>query len=208
MLHVHQISYAKNNQRILEQLSFRMKPGEIIGVMGESGVGKTTFGKILGNYIRPDTGYIQLTNEKKGAYPVQVLFQHPEQSVNPKWRIKRVLEEAGPIDTFLLKQFRIDEEWMERFPSQLSSGQLQRVCIVRCLLTNPSYVVADEITSMLDSISQKEIWKNLLRIAKLKNIGILVISHDRILLEKICSTIYELKEFQLKPILHSTRMPL
>ncbi|GAA0286632.1 ABC-type dipeptide/oligopeptide/nickel transport system ATPase subunit [Gracilibacillus halotolerans] len=206
MLHVHNVNYAYKKQSLLENVSFEMKRGEIIGLIGESGVGKTTFGKIVADYIRPDYGNIQIDWEKDKPYPVQFLFQHPEQSVNPKWRIKRILEEAGRIDSYLLRLFNIDKVWLQRFPNQLSSGQLQRVCIVRCLLAKPSFIVADEITTMLDAISQKEVWQNLLKITTTNNIGILVISHDRILLDKICSTIYELKDLHLKPIARSVRI--
>ncbi|MFC4401895.1 ABC transporter ATP-binding protein [Gracilibacillus xinjiangensis] len=170
-------------------VTFSMREGEIIGLMGKSGSGKTTFAKILAGYEQPNNGAISIKQKKGNAHPVQLIWQHPEQAVNPKWRIKKILGEAGQIDQRMLNLFKIKKEWLDRFPLQLSGGELQRVCIVRCLLANPSYIIADEMTTMLDPISQVSIWETLLQIVKERQIGMLIISHDKLLLRRLCKKI-------------------
>ncbi|SER48034.1 peptide/nickel transport system ATP-binding protein [Gracilibacillus ureilyticus] len=181
--------YVDKSTPLFRNLEFSINKGEIIGLMGRSGAGKTTFAKILAGYDVPDEGEVSIKQKKGEPHPVQLIWQHPEQAVNPKWRIEKVLREAGEPDSEIVELFGIEKEWLKRFPLQLSGGELQRVCIARCLLTNPNYIIADEMTTMLDPISQAAIWKAFIKIAKQRKIGLLVISHDRHLLERLCGKI-------------------
>ncbi|MFC4386804.1 ABC transporter ATP-binding protein [Gracilibacillus marinus] len=190
MLTLSDISYKyRSNQIVFEHVSFAIDQGEIVGLIGRSGVGKTTLAKIIAGYLRPIAGHLSITQEKGKAHPVQLIWQHPEEAVNPKWRIKRILTEVGPINEDLLALFQIDRAWLERFPNQLSGGQLQRICIVRALMTNPSYIIADEMTTMLDPITQVTIWKAFLSYVRSRNIGVLIISHDQALLGHVATRI-------------------
>lgn len=181
--------YGKEHPYLIEDLSLTIKPGEIIGLPGPSGHGKTTLAKILTSYISEYSGEVLLNNQpipNRGFSPVQLIFQHPELTVNPRWKAGKILEEGFTPSEELKANFDIEESWLDRYPCELSGGQLARICLVRALSPDTKFLVADEITSMLDAITQARIWKALLHHAEQKNMGILVISHDSKLLEKLC----------------------
>ncbi|PWU69479.1 ABC transporter ATP-binding protein [Gracilibacillus dipsosauri] len=197
MIRTKNVSYqTKAGTRILDHTNWEWKYGQKIGLMGKSGAGKTTLAKILAGFLLPSSGEVIPPKERDGVASIQLIWQHPEQAVNPKWRVRKILEEAGEIDQGLLQQFNIPSEWLQRFPQQLSGGELQRICIVRCLMVNPSYIIADEMTSMLDPVSQAEIWKQFMHIVEANNTGLLVISHERKLLERITDHILDIEELQ------------
>lgn len=185
--------YDNGNRRILNSFSMTLESGERLGIMAPSGFGKTTLCKILAGYEKPDTGQVLLDGKPlrlyKGHCPVQMIWQHPEHSLNPRWRMKRVLEEGQIEDETLPARLGIKEEWLERFPSELSGGELQRFCIARAMGKGTEFLLADEITTMLDLVTQSEIWHALLSEAEKRNMGLLVISHSEELLKKICDKI-------------------
>ena len=90
--------------------------------------------------------------------PVQMIWQHPEQAVNPRLRMKNVIEEGDRTDSELIEKLGIEPDWMNRFPTELSGGELQRFCIARALGQRTRFLLADEITTMLDLINQSQIW--------------------------------------------------
>ena len=129
--------YDTGSRQILNRVSLEIGSGERVGITAPSGFGKTTFCKILSGYEKPDSGQVMLDGkpleEYKGRLPVQMIWQHPEQSVNPRWKMARVLREGGQINPELLEKLGIRKAWMDRFPSELSGGELQRFCIARAL---------------------------------------------------------------------------
>lgn len=153
--------------------------------------GKTTLCRLLAGYERPDKGRVLLDGRPvetyKGRLPVQMIWQHPEQSVNPRWRMKHVLKEGGEISAELIRRLGIREEWMERFPSELSGGELQRFCIARALGEGTKILLADEITAMLDMVTQSLVWNVVLEEAKRRGIGVLAVSHSEGVLERVCT---------------------
>ncbi|MDR2394480.1 MAG: ATP-binding cassette domain-containing protein, partial [Treponema sp.] len=94
----------------------------------------------------------------------------------------------------ILDAFEIRDEWMNRWPIELSGGELQRFCIVRALNPQTRYLIADEMTTMLDAITQAKIWSAFLRICKTRNIGVIVVSHEISLLNRLCDHIYKVGE--------------
>lgn len=131
-------------------------------------------------------------NASSGYRPVQLVFQHPERAVNPRWRVKNILREGWEPDQELLDDLQIQASWLERFPAELSGGQLQRVCIARTLSPQTQFLLADEMTTMLDAITQAQIWRTVLAIAARRKMGLLVVSHDKHLLKRICSRVIEM----------------
>ena len=127
-----------------------------------------------------------------GYHPVQLVLQHPEKAVNPKWRMQKTLHEGWNPDNELLERLGIEKEWLRRWPNELSGGELQRFCVARALGPRTEFLIADEMTTMLDSITQAQIWQVVLDIAKQRDMGILVISHEAPLLDRLCSRIVDI----------------
>ncbi len=180
---------------ILRDINIQINTGEIVGVSGCSGRGKSTLAKILAGYEKPQSGKVELEGKalpEKGFNPVQLIFQHPEKAVNPRWQMQKVLEESGVRDDRLYKALGIEESWMTRWPNELSGGELQRFCLARALTPETRFIIADEITTMLDAITQAQIWHVVLEYARENNVGVLVVSHDKRLAERICDRIVHL----------------
>ena len=187
--------YSDRSGWILKDVSLKVKSGEKLALVGPSGYGKSTLSKILSGYLLPDFGQVLLDGKplpSKGYCPVQLIYQHPEQAVNPRWKMSNILKESWQPDEALLKQMGIEPEWMQRRPSELSGGELQRFCIARVLGPQTKFLICDEISTMLDVITQAQIWQLILRVATQNHLGLIVITHNRPLAEKVCDRIIEL----------------
>jgi len=177
--------------------SITLQPGETVGLIGPSGSGKTSLGRILAGYMKPIVGEVSALgrNKRESNYdPVQMIFQHPEHAVNPRWRMARTITEGWIPDAALLAALGIHEEWLQRYPNELSGGELQRCCIARALGPETKFLIADEMTTMLDAITQAQIWHTVQGIVRARQIGLLVISHDHALINKICNRTLKLNE--------------
>lgn len=182
--------------RVLDQISLTLEPGERLGLAGPSGRGKTTLCKLLAGYERPGGGEVLLDGRPLDAYrglcPVQMIWQHPETAVDPLLKLKDSVSEAGPVGAGLLEALHIQPGWLERYPAELSGGELQRFCIARALAPGVKYLLCDEITAMLDPITQAQIWNVLLAQVEERQLGLLIVSHDSVLLERLCTRIQRL----------------
>ena len=188
--------YDRKQSWILEDCSVRVDKGECLAIFAPSGYGKTTLAMLLSGYIKPVKGEILLDGKalpEKGVCPVQLIHQHPEKAINPRWRLKRVLEESGKIDADVLHAFGIEHEWLDRFPRELSGGELQRFCVARALMSGADYLICDEISTMLDVITQAQIWNVVLEEAKKRNIGLIAVTHNMHLAKKIATRIVDLQ---------------
>ena len=189
----------RDDEYILKDIDFTINSGEVVGLVAPSGFGKTTLAKILAGYEKPESGTVTIDgqkNNKKGYSPVQLIFQHPEKSVNPRWKMDKILKEAYLPSKELLDDMGIKTEWLNRWPSELSSGELQRFCVVRALSPETKFLIADEMTTMLDAITQAQIWNVVLNHVKKYNIGVVVISHEKSLIDRICDRIVDLTKFK------------
>ncbi|MCR3922981.1 MAG: ATP-binding cassette domain-containing protein [Firmicutes bacterium] len=174
---------------VLQDFSLHVAAGEVVGLSGYSGCGKSTLARILAGYLRPMQGHVQLGGKPlptQGYNPVQLVLQHPEQAINPRWRLGQTIREGWQPDKELLAAFGIQPEWLKRWPNELSGGELQRFCVVRALGPKTRFLIADEMTTMLDAITQAQIWQVVMEIAQKRKLGILLISHEKPLISRLC----------------------
>lgn len=199
----------------VDDISFKIPEGEIFGLVGESGCGKTTTGRMLVKLIQPTRGkvifrgkdLVSLSDEqemRKLRRKMQIIFQDPYESLNPRMsvfdivaeplRIQKVTEVEDEINEMVTKALEdLDlvpaEEFMYRFPHELSGGQRQRVAIARAFVLRPEFIVADEPVSMLDASIRSEVLKLLLGLQKKLNTSFLYITHDVAISRHMCDHI-------------------
>ena len=182
---------------IFQNVNIEIGQGERVGLVAKSGRGKSTLAKVLAGYEKPQTGRVLIDDQaipKRGYNPVQLIYQHPEKAINPRWRMKDVLEESGLINWDLVKAMGIQADWMSRYPAELSGGELQRFAVCRALREETKFLIADEVSTMLDVITQAQIWNVILEQAKVLNLGMLIVTHNMHLAQKICTRIVELEK--------------
>ena len=186
----------RKKKPVLENFSISIESGERVGLRAPSGRGKTTICRLLAGYERPQEGKILLDgrpiSEYKGVCPVQMVWQHPETVVDPLLRLRDTFAEAGEIDPLLTEKLHIEKGWMDRFPAELSGGELQRFCLARALHPATRFLLCDEISAMLDLVTQAQIWALLLDEARRRKLGLLIVSYNRALMEQVCTRIVEL----------------
>lgn len=196
----------------LKSTTFQLEKGEILGVIGESGCGKSTLLKILTGLERPIDGRVMLLNRDitqlrgSGAQfiyrNIQMVFQHPEASFNPRRKMRTSIlenmkrlrpsmtkEACNQEIEALLKRVKISPELIDRYPHQLSGGQCQRVAIVRALSVKPQILLCDEITSGLDVLVQDQVIEVLQELNKEFGITIVFVSHDLSLTCNFCKRV-------------------
>ena len=189
----------KQHTKIIDDLSFYIKKGETYGLVGESGCGKTTTGKLIMKLLQPDSGEIwfkgydvtKMTNKSfRPLRPyVQMVFQDPYGSLNPRMKVKKLLEEAvscrrEPVDNSrqvieeLIQSVGLQTEDLEKYAHEFSGGQRQRISIARAIATQPDLIICDEAVSALDLLVQGQILKLLKEMQKKYNFAYLFISHN------------------------------
>ena len=200
--------------RAVDGVSFEVGHGEIFGLVGESGCGKTTTGRCTLLLERPTTGHIYFKNIdlvelheedlSRLRRKMQIIFQDPYESLNPRMSIYDIVteplhlqnvveseEEAEERAKEMLEEMGLvpPEEFLFRFPHELSGGQRQRVAIARAFILKPEFIVADEPVSMLDASIRAEVTKLILHMVEKLHCGFLYITHDIALAAYICDRI-------------------
>lgn len=198
------------NLKAVDGVSFYVDKGETLGLAGESGCGKTTTAKVLLNLYTPTKGQIICNGQevqslhgrmlKEFRRQAQMVFQDPYESLNPRQKVKDILEEPLIIHNLgnrierekkvclMVEEVGLHpvERFLERFPHELSGGQRQRVAIARALILDPTFLVTDEPVSMLDVSIRAGILNLLQKMIAEKNLAGLCISHDLSLLRYLC----------------------
>jgi oligopeptide/dipeptide ABC transporter ATP-binding protein len=196
-----------NNVRAVSDVSFSIKRGEVIGLVGESGSGKTTVGRTLLKLVEPTGGKIEFAGHditklstaemRPFRKRMQIVFQDPYASLNPREKIRTVLGHALAVHNIgtpseredriikLLEQVGLSRDYMDRFPHEFSGGQRQRIGIARALAVEPEFVVADEPVSALDVSIQAQVVNLLEDLKEQYNLTMLFIAHDLAVVEHI-----------------------
>lgn len=211
------ICFGYSGKQVLRDFNLTIEPGERVALRAPSGTGKTTLCCILAGYLQPASGTVLADGAplpRSGASPVQLVAQHPERMMDPAIPIRRSLAEAttepedaqalasweekgdgiegGSMVPRLLESLGVQREWLERFPVELSGGELQRCCIARALMARPRYLICDEISTMLDAATQACLWRFLVDHAQINGVGMVLVTHSDALLDHIATRIVEL----------------
>ncbi len=198
----------------VDGVSFQIKRGEVFGLVGESGCGKTTTGRLIVRLLEPTEGQVlfkevdltSLSDKelRRLRRRMQIIFQDPYESLDPRMSIYDIIaeplrlqkaaeneREVGEKVRKVLEEFDLvpPEEYMYRFPHELSGGQRQRVAISRAFILDPEFIVADEPVSMLDASIRSEVLKLLLAMQKKLHTSFLYITHDIALARHMCDRI-------------------
>lgn len=188
--------YTKKNL-VLNHINFSVNAGERVALIGPSGCGKSTLSQILSGYLTPSSGRVLFNGKslpKEKYCPVQLIYQHPEKAINPRWKMEKTLTEGWKPDEAFLEEIGIEKQWLTRYPNELSGGEMQRFCVARALGPQTKIIIADEMSSMLDMITQAQIWNLTLNIIKKRGLGLLVVTHNIELAERICSRVVKFEE--------------
>jgi oligopeptide transport system ATP-binding protein len=189
-------------------VSFEVFPGEAVGLVGESGCGKTTTARCILRLEEPTGGRILFNGQDLAALSMkqvrsfrrdfQMVFQDPNESLNPRFKVRRTLREplylhglyrdANQLDD-IVERVNLEHEHLSRYPHQLSGGQKQRVGVARAVVTNPPFVVLDEPTSSLDMSLRIHMIALLRRLQREMNMAYLFISHDLSTVRHLCDRV-------------------
>lgn len=194
--------FGKERQQVIKNVSLSLKKGECLGIIGESGSGKSTLGKTLIGLLKPDSGNIifdgvdmyNATKEEKRKIQqkISIVFQDYTSSANPRFLVKDIIGESlrvlerklgKKIDKIskikeLLETVGLNEGFMNRYPHELSGGQLQRVCIARAVATEPQFILLDEAISSLDASTQTQVMDLLKNLQNKYKLSYIFITHD------------------------------
>ena len=204
--------HGKDSVHAVKDLSFHIKPGEIFGLVGESGCGKSSLGKAIIRLVDPTSGKMIFKDTDvsllKGAalktyrQEVQMVFQDPYGSLNPRMKVGNAIidvldvhrigkntEERTARVAELFEAVGLDPDWAWRYPHEFSGGQRQRICIARALALNPDLLVADEPVSALDVSVQSEILQLLEELRITRKLAFLFVSHDLAVVRNLCDRV-------------------
>lgn len=188
MLRAEGISHGFAGRPVLRDVSLTLAPGEVLGLHGPSGVGKSTLAHILSGTLTPGGGTVtwQGTPLPPPPGPVQHVPQSPELATDPRWTVGRILANAGDPDPHVLDALGIRPAWSNRRLGELSGGELARVSLSRFIRQTTRVLICDEITAQLDALAAQGLWRTLLPLARARTIGLIVISHDTGLRSAVC----------------------
>lgn len=203
--------------KAVDDVSFTVRENERLGLLGESGCGKSTIAQLAMKLLRPSKGEIlyhgknirRLSGREKKIYRknVQIVFQNPQQVFNPRMKLYETIAEpirlhrlaASPAEerkmiAQYMELFGLPEELFDRFPQEISGGQAQRIAIMRIVMLEPEIIIADEPTTMLDVSVQAQILQLLNEVMDQNQISLIFVSHDLDVVRAMCQKIMVIRE--------------
>lgn len=200
-------SKIKGNVHAVENISFNLRKGETLALVGESGCGKSTTGRTIVQLTKATSGEVIFENKQlslddsktlnSARKDIQMIFQDPYASLNPRKTIRETLSEPMIVHRIikesqingrlieLMERVGLSEQYLDRYPHEFSGGQRQRVCIARALSMNPKVIIADESVSALDATVKAQVVNLMLDLQKDLGISFIFISHDLAVVERI-----------------------
>lgn len=202
LVSVKNLAVARGKRTLFSGLSFTLHQGEVLGVVGRSGIGKSTLADVLCGLLKPQTGEVEWHSNTHKKHQVLKLYQDPPEAFAPNVSLQTLLDDVIDYHQLdrsqipaLLDQLALNPEILQRNAENVSGGELQRVAILRALLLNPVLLFADEVTSRLDPITQEEVIKLLIEQCRARNCGLILVSHDPYLIERSCDQIVDLEQY-------------
>ena len=214
---------------VLNDVSLSLEQGKCLGIIGESGSGKSTLGRIITGIEKADSGVVEFEGKnihqkenRNVKNDISIVFQNYVSSVNPRFSVAQIIAEPLIISSQvnknkidkkkiddevkkLIKIVGLSEEFLERFPNELSGGQLQRVCIARAIVTKPKFILLDEAVSSLDVSTQVEILDLLQKLKKEYNLSYIFITHDLLTITYICDSVIFFKDGKIEEKINDIR---
>lgn len=201
MIRLENVRFGYGEEAILKQLNLAIDSRELVGIVGESGSGKTTLSQLLLGIEAPDAG--TMTSNLMSVLPI---FQHAYDSFNPKLRLKQSMNE--PVQYYvkqrrddvrtrmleLMTEMDVPHTLLEKYPDEVSGGQLQRMNVIRTLMVEPDMIVCDEITSSLDVVAERRMLSMLQHYYEAHQRAMVIISHDLAVLYQIVQRFIVLKD--------------
>lgn len=210
------------NKRVVKAvkgISFTMEEGDVFGIIGESGSGKTTAARMIAGLIKPDSGSIfyqgaDLIKANKKEWhnyrkEIQVLFQHPQLTFHPRknlyfacaepirlYQLAKNMDEKTMVK-HMMQRVGISEDQLIKFPHEISGGQAQRIAIARSLCLNPRLFICDEPTSMLDVSVQAQILQLLKEAKEKRKLSMVYISHDLDVIQAVCNHVAVMRQGEI-----------
>ena len=206
--------------KAVDDVSFCVGENERLGLLGESGCGKSTIAQLAMKLLKPSKGSIEYNGKnikhmsrsemKNYRKNVQIIFQNPQQVFNPRMKFRETIsepvriynlasspEEEKRIISEHMEMFGLPEELFDRYPQEISGGQAQRIAIMRILMLKPEIIIADEPTTMLDVSVQAQILELLKEVMDKNNITLIFVSHDLDVVRAMCKRIMVIKDGQV-----------
>lgn len=213
MIRAEKLKKSFGTAAVLDEASFEIPDGEIVGIYGKSGIGKSTLAKILCGVYPPQSGRVYLDGEllcspdtaydRKRGLRIQMVYQQPYSSLDPNQKLCDGFYELIRYHRFaadrksadhkidaILHEVGLERSILNHLPYQISGGEAQRIAIARCLLFEPRLLILDEATSMLDVSTQANVLAMVKKAMQKNNSSVMLISHDEELVSFLCNRIY------------------
>ncbi|MGF1593588.1 MAG: ABC transporter ATP-binding protein [Kiloniellaceae bacterium] len=193
------VGKARGGNLLFRDWSFEIARGEIVGIVGPSGCGKSSFGDLLLGLLAPDSGTVR-RHPDFPARRFQKIYQDPPSAFAPQLTFRETLADLCRLHRLpeervgdLMQRLRLHRSFLDRRPGEISGGELQRLALLRVLLLDPVFLFADEPTSRLDLITQKEMTDLLVALAREQDCALLLVSHDLELVAKTADRVVEMR---------------